>query len=315
MSSHADLISPGNADCRIAVLMATYNGMKHLQAQVDSVLQQSQVDVVLFCSDDGSSDGTIEALQELSRLHNNVRLLPKTAGQAGAGGNFYRLVRDLDFTDFDYVAFADQDDIWNLDKLHRHVQIIRKTGAGAVSSNVLAFWPDGQEHLLDKSQPQRKYDYLFESAGPGCTFLMSKELVSRLQSVLNNPDFQAGQVTLHDWLSYAVARSMGLKWVIDAKPSIRYRQHGNNVVGANVSLKAKLARLKKMRNGWYREQVFLVTRIAYAQSQSETVQRLLILLEQRGWGRSMKLLPYIWQGRRSVRERFYLMLVIIFNWF
>lgn len=315
MVSSVDAHAVASAHCRIAVLMATYNGIQHLQAQVDSILQQRQVDVTLFCSDDGSGDGTVDALQALSRLHDQVKLLPKAAKQAGAGGNFYRLLLDLDFNGFDYVAFADQDDIWDLDKLYRHVQIIRSTGAGGVSSNVLAFWPDGQEQLLNKSQPQRKYDYLFESAGPGCTFLMSKELVSRLQSVLNDPDGQARQVTLHDWLSYAVARSMGLKWVIDAHPSIRYRQHGNNVVGANVSLKAKLTRLKKMRNGWYREQVLLVTQIAYAQSQSKHLQRLLTLLEQKGWVGRMKLLPYVWQGRRSVSERFYLMLVIIFNWF
>lgn len=315
MSSPASLKTSAETCNRIAVLMATYNGMAHLHAQVDSILQQSQVDLTLFCSDDGSSDGTDDALQALSRTHANINILPRAVKQAGAGGNFYRLVRDVDFTEFDYVAFADQDDIWDVDKLYRHVQIIRSTDAGGVSSNVLAFWPDGREQLLNKSQPQRKYDFLFESAGPGCTFVMTKALVSSLKSVLNDPESQANQVTLHDWLSYAVARSMGYKWVIDARPSIRYRQHAHNVVGANVSLQAKLARLKKMRNGWYRQQILLVSRIAYRQSKNEELRRLLALLEQRGWGSRMKLLPYVWQGRRAVSERVYLMLAIMFNWF
>lgn len=315
MSRRISVSPSADAPCRIAVLMATYNGIAHLQQQVDSILRQSQVELTLFCSDDGSSDGTVEALQALSREHSNIQVLPKAPAKAGAGGNFYRLLRDVDLSDFDYVSFADQDDIWDGDKLYRHVQLILDSGSGGVSSNVLAFWPDGREQLLNKAQPQRLYDHLFESAGPGCSFLMKSELAHKIKAVLDNPASPAYQVTLHDWLCYALARSMGYAWVIDTRSSIRYRQHGHNVVGANVSFKAKWARLKKMRNGWYRQQVILVTVLAYAQSRNESLARLLGLLELRSLCSRLQLLPYIWQGRRSIPERFYLMLAILFNWF
>ncbi|MBL8506497.1 MAG: glycosyltransferase [Methylobacillus glycogenes] len=315
VSSRISPAPTADGPCRVAVLMATYNGIAHLQEQVESILRQSQVELTLFCSDDGSSDGTVEALQALSHLHSNIQVLPKAPAKAGAGGNFYRLLRDVDLSGFDYVSFADQDDIWDGDKLYRHAKLILSSGAGGVSSNVLAFWPNGREQLLNKAQPQCKYDYLFESAGPGCSFLMKSELAHKIKAVLNNPDSTAYQVTLHDWLCYALARAMGYLWVIDPRSSIRYRQHGNNVVGANVSFQAKFARLKKMRGGWYRQQVTLISGLAYTQSRNKDLDHLLALLEQRSLCSRLKLLPYAWQGRRSKAERFYLMIAILLNWF
>ena len=98
---------------RVAVLMATYNGMKWLQAQLDSILTQENVDITLYASDDGSNDGTDDTLRALSKIDPRVVVLPKIAGTGSAGQNFYRLIRDVDTNAFDYVAFADQDDIWH----------------------------------------------------------------------------------------------------------------------------------------------------------------------------------------------------------
>jgi rhamnosyltransferase len=300
---------------RVMVLLATHNGIQWIDEQIKSLLNQNQVDLSILVSDDQSTDGTYEWLLAAAESYTNISVLPRTGTLGSAGKNFYHLINHVKPDDAQYFAYSDQDDIWNADKLHHHIALATASKAVAVSSNVLAFWPNGKEQLLSKSQPQRLYDYLFESAGPGCTFLMGRELVRSLKAVLNDADSQARQVTLHDWLTYAVARSMGYTWVIDTQPSMLYRQHGSNVVGANVSLSAKLSRLKKMRDGWYRQQVILITRIAYAHSKNEALGRLLRLLGQAGWGSRIQLLSYAWQGRRSFHERIYLMIAILMNWF
>ena len=77
-------------------------------------------------------------------------------------------------------------------------------------------------------------------------------LVTKVREQLMDEHSPASNVVLHDWLTYAICRAYGHKWIIDSKPSIQYRQHQNNVIGANSGLKAKWARLIKLKQGWYR---------------------------------------------------------------
>ena len=68
-----------------------------------------------------------------------------------------------------------------------------------------------------KNQPQKKFDHLFESAGPGCTFVLTKELALKLQQFLKNGHFNQLD-NYHDWLIYAYARSHSFKWYMDSYP-------------------------------------------------------------------------------------------------
>lgn len=286
----------------VAVLMATYNGKLWLSEQVSSILKQVAVDVTLFLSDDHSTDGTLEYLKQLAESDSRVLVLPKTERMGSAGKNFYRLVCDVDISAFDYVAFADQDDIWNVNKLSSHVDLIRENHAEAVSSNAIAFWPDGRHKLIVKSQPQKAYDFLFESAGPGCTFLMTPWLVNQVkQQLLTNP--VAGDVALHDWLTYAVCRSAGKSWVIDSVPSMKYRQHAHNVLGANSGFGALFARLEKMRHGWYRSEVIKICQVCTIQSSDDMYSFILACLQTKRYFSTLKLLPYIKYFRRDPVDR------------
>ena len=102
---------------------------------------------------------------------------------------------------------------------------------------------------------------MFESAGPGCTFVLTKTFALELQEFLITNLEQCQSIALHDWFIYAYARSNGYKWFIDPEPHMLYRQHAENVVGANVGFAAKLARWKKLRAGWLVEQALLIASI------------------------------------------------------
>jgi rhamnosyltransferase len=241
----------------IAVLFATFNGEAYLATQLKSLQHQESVDVFIIASDDCSSDSTPQYLTKASALDQKIIVLPTTK-LGSAAANFFRLLRDVDLTYIDYVALSDQDDIWHADKLCHAVDMISAKKVDAYSSNVTAFWPDGSQALINKSQPQRQWDYMFESPGPGCTFVISKVLALDVQEFLVNHQVACQSVAFHDWFIYAFARSRGYQWFIDTESHILYRQHPANVVGANVGVKAKLARFKKLREGWLVKQALLI---------------------------------------------------------
>lgn len=117
---------------------------------------------------------------------------------------------------------------------------------------------DGKQKVINKAQPQQKFDYMFESAGPGCTFVLTKRLVLELQKFLIDNEEKCRAIELHDWFIYAYTRSRGYQWFIDSESHMLYRQHNNNVFGANIGIKAKLVRWKKMREGWLIKQAVLI---------------------------------------------------------
>lgn len=242
---------------KVSVLLASFNGLQWIEQQLRSIQVQKHVDIQLTISDDGSTDGTVEWLLENLQAYPHTLLESKTTGSAGQ--NFFRLLKDTDFSDVDYVALSDQDDLWLEDKLKRAIDILRSQHMDAYSSNVTAFWPDNSNKLIHKAQPQQAYDYLFESAGPGCTFVITKRLAIALQAFLNAHSERCQQVSLHDWFIYAFARSRGYQWYIDHSPSMLYRQHAHNVVGANSGLKSMRARWQKLSDGWYRQQILLIS--------------------------------------------------------
>jgi rhamnosyltransferase len=240
---------------KVAVLLAAYNGIKWIEAQVNSILSQKNVDITLFVSVDLSIDGTDFWVGNLAKTTENVVFLPYGERFGGAGANFYRLIRDVDFTGFDCIAFSDQDDIWLDTKLERACSLIFSSVCDAYSSDVIAFWPDGKRQLIKKSYPQKKYDHFFEAAGPGCTYVFNILSATMLQEFVKKTEDLANRVSLHDWLAYAYCRENGFNWFIDDQPLMFYRQHENNQVGINEGMEAYKRRFSLINQRWYKNQV------------------------------------------------------------
>lgn len=296
---------------KIAVLLASYNGVKYIKEQIDSILNQKEVDVTIFISDDLSTDGTIEYLQEIYKGLENIVYLPSGLKFGGAGKNFFRLIRDVDFSSFDFISFVDQDDIWYEDKLIRAIKMIEDKQIDAYSSNVLAFWEDGKEMIINKSSSQARYDYLFEAAGPGCTYVLKKDLAISLQNFICDNWEDVNKIELHDWFIYAFARENNYKWHIDEKPSMRYRQHTSNQVGANDGLKAKLKRLKKVFSSWYREEIIKIIKVLRLENKYKFSKYIL----NKSYINNLLLLKYSFEFRRNKKEKLFLSLLILLGVF
>lgn len=251
---------------RFAVFLAAFNGMSFIEEQIKSILFQTNVSVQIFISVDQSSDGTENYLAEWAVSEPRLTLLPFGQRFGSAAPNFYRLFRDVDLTGFDCLSFSDQDDIWHLDKLWRsHCSMMEKLAFG-YSSNVTAFWPSGKTYLVNKAQPQRSLDFMFEAAGPGCTYVLKNSLALSIQKMVREADTCLLRVEYHDWLIYAFARANNYPWVIDDVSSMQYRQHANNQIGVNVGWRSYLLRVRKTLGGHGFEQSLLIAGLVYVSS-------------------------------------------------
>lgn len=261
-SSNTSALASGNLPGApsVAVLLAAYNGMENIAEQVASILNQSDVNVSLFISVDLSSDDTYAWCKNLEQGHANIHVLDYGERYGGASKNFFRLIRDVDFSNFDFVALSDQDDIWLPAKLQRAVSRIREFNLNACSADVIAFWRDGRRRLVKKSYPQRKFDYLFEAAGPGCSYVFTAESLLKFKRHLVSNWGVINQAVLHDWVIYAYYRNMGMPWLIDDMPLLLYRQHADNQVGVNMGLSAFIKRWLLVKDKWARQEVELVRR-------------------------------------------------------
>jgi glycosyltransferase involved in cell wall biosynthesis len=209
----------------VAVLLATYNGAKYIRELLDSLVAQNHRNLTLFVRDDGSSDGTLEIVRSYaSRLtieivDDGVRL--------GPAMSFLTLLR-VAGDEFGYFLFADQDDYWEPHKIERALERLAPHDDEVAMYCSRLKYVDHDLSPLKLSRVPRLISLenaLVENIAVGCTMALNRR-TRRL--VL---DHLPERTIMHDWWAYLVATAFG-KVVYDEVPSIRYRQHGGNVLGA-----------------------------------------------------------------------------------
>lgn len=215
---------------KVLVLMSTYNGEKYLREQIDSVLEQIEVEVSLFVRDDGSKDGTIAILEEYKR---KGALNWYQGTNLGAAKSFMDLIRRSDNSP--YYAFCDQDDVWDKDKLATAVRTLKNQNLNDIPLMYCSKTQLVDEYLNNlSSEMNDKFFFTFEeslirNSATGCTVVFNHELISYIRKY--NPTY----VSMHDSWIYRVCLAVDGKVVFDPTPHIKYRQHGNNVVGGRKS--------------------------------------------------------------------------------
>jgi rhamnosyltransferase len=115
-------------------------------------------------------------------------------------------------------------------------------------------------------------------------------------------------VSLHDWYCYAFARSHGYRWYIDPIPSMEYRQHEGNQVGANTGLRSLISRFKTIHDGWWFNQVQLIARLV-----GQGIQPFVRTMKPLGCVQLMKLSFSAHKCRRRARDKFFFFCVCWIN--
>lgn len=98
----------------ISIALATYNGERFLRAQLDSLVQQSHPPDELVVADDGSTDGTLEIVHAFAAAAPFPVIVLPSEGRFGYRANFMRCAAHCTG---ELIAFCDQDDVWDCEKL------------------------------------------------------------------------------------------------------------------------------------------------------------------------------------------------------
>ena len=223
--------------------MSTYNGEKYIRELINSLYKQESVDFDILVRDDGSTDSTLDILEEYSKNNDNFTWY-KGEG-LGPAWSFMDLMKKVG--DYKYYSFCDQDDVWDPDKLSTAYTMLE---AEDNSKPLLYFCATRQaDKDLNIIKPQLEiFDYaltfneaLVSSIGMGCTFVFNQKTLDMVREY--NPD--NGYLVMHDKLLHYLVAATG-KILYGETPDIAHRQHGNNVVGAKNGIVKKMKTFLKI---------------------------------------------------------------------
>lgn len=250
----------------VAIMMSTYNGSLYIREQIESILIQKNVMVSIYIRDDGSSDDTINIISELCAVNKNIILF--RGENVGVGNSFFSILK-LVPNNFDYYAFADQDDIWLENKLYEAIDMLEQTDKVLYASNQECVDKYGNSLGLRYSKNQKinlsTMEIINKNMLAGCTMVFKKKLFVKIIETNGFPSSLLLKNRIHD-VCLATAASLLGGIVYDNRSFIYYRQHENNVVGAYSMSFVELvkSRLKKIyhtefRNGRSKLATELVT--------------------------------------------------------
>lgn len=220
---------------KIAILMATYNGEKYICQQIDSILSQTCKDWELYIHDDGSTDNTIAAVESyVEKYPDKIHLIDgKSTG--GAKYNFFYLFGQVEAP---YYMTCDQDDVW-LDKkieltYDKMLTIEDKADIPCLVYTELRVVDSVLNTIADTMSEYQSLDchkrtinqFILQNSVTGCTMMVNRALRDKMLRITN-----IDNTIMHDWWAALVAAQFGKTAFID-EPTILYRQHGDNSLGA-----------------------------------------------------------------------------------
>ena len=217
------------------VLLSSYNGSRYIRQQIQSIQRQSINDWTLIVRDDGSTDSTYEIVASLAAADARITLL-RDDGNLGPWRSFGRLMEEAKSIGAQNVFLCDQDDVWLPDKMAMQLARLSSISSGGSAPALVhtdltvvdedlhtidPSWHRFQRMSYSETDPLRTL--LIHNAVVGCTIAFNRAL---LEIALPVPDG-----AYHDWWLAACAAAFGTIEMVK-QPTVLYRQHSGNVVGA-----------------------------------------------------------------------------------
>jgi glycosyltransferase involved in cell wall biosynthesis len=210
----------------ISIAMTTFNGKKYIREQMDSILAQSYIHFELIICDDCSTDSTWAILQEYKEKDTRIHCY-KNDYNIGFKKNFEKAIS---LCKGEYIALADQDDIWTKD--HLEVLFNNIKDYSLICSNSELIDAEGKKigktfknkieikHTLKYNNKEYFYLLLIRNFVQGCTVLFK-------QSALTNAFPIPDEIKYHDyWLG--LFSSFFDKIIFLDHVTVYYRIHENN---------------------------------------------------------------------------------------
>jgi glycosyltransferase involved in cell wall biosynthesis len=218
----------------VSVVMASYNGERHLGRQLASLAAQRRLPSELVVTDDRSDDETASIVEEFARTAPFPVRLFRNEQRLGYRGNF---MRGAQLCESDLVAFCDQDDWWYPTKLEACVARLEDPGIALVYHDADVVTRDGRViGSLDRFAPGRGTIPLIATRGLmanpyGLTMVFRRALLdyARLWPMSIDHNW-AGERMAHDQWVYFMACVLGSIEYVNERLAA-YVQHERNVIG------------------------------------------------------------------------------------
>ena len=232
----------------VVILLCTYNGARFLAEQLDSLESQTHQNWVVIASDDGSTDHTLEILQQYQAKWPAGKLTIRSGPQKGFCQNFLSLSCDPQIK-ADYYAFCDQDDVWLPGKLEVALTNIVANQSVDVSYLYCSRTKYVTENLKPYGMsplfvfPPSFRNALVQCIAGGNTMVFNqpaKKLIEKVGVV---------DVPSHDWWLYQIISGVEGDVFYDYEAYVLYRQHEFALVGSNNSFPAKMERVWMLLQG------------------------------------------------------------------
>lgn len=236
----------------IDILLASYNGEKYIAQQIDSILNQTFDDWILYIKDDCSTDNTANIILEYEKKYKDkIRVILSDKPSGSAKANFFSMLK---YSTNDYIMLCDQDDIWLPDKIEISYNTIKKaeqenndmpvlvhTDLKVVNENLNIISESLFKMQNLDSRKDKINNLLVQNIVTGCTIMVNRKLLSYITQIPKN-------ALMHDWWLALIACCLGRIVFID-KITVLYRQHEGNNVGAKAanSIKYFLERLLNIK--------------------------------------------------------------------
>lgn len=244
--SGSSVTKPRMGPEHVTILMATHNGAAVIDAQLESLADQTHDDWSLIVSDDGSTDDTMDRVADFAARHPHRRIVRLRGPGQGSALNFLSLLRAAGATP--YAAFCDQDDVWLPERLARGIAGLRGIETAAIHGGRTVI-TDAALNPLRLSPRFRKApgfgNALVQNVAGGNTMLLNREALDLLQPASRS----IRALVAHDWWAYQMVTATGGAMLWDPRPSVLYRQHAKNQIGANDTICASFTRARGLLSG------------------------------------------------------------------
>lgn len=240
---------------KIAILLATYNGEKYLTQQLESLLNQTYQNWILYIYDDGSTDLTLSIIDRYSAEYPQIIKLNDSEKRKGACNGFLWMLNNVDS---EYYMFCDQDDVWLENKVERTlIEMLKIENTTTTSTPVIVHTDlavvDENLQMISHSHIRfvncigligHEECYPVNNVVTGCTMLFNK----KAKQVMPKP---YSLTLMHDsWIMLGVLVNGGKVSFLDEQ-LILYRQHGKNTLGASKYDNSLIYRIKNLRRSLY----------------------------------------------------------------
>ncbi|PLA93586.1 glycosyltransferase [Ligilactobacillus salivarius] len=174
---------------KLSIVMTTYNGIRYIEEQLESIVNQEREADEVLIFDDGSNDGTPEFIEKYiikNKLNNTWKVIVNEENK-GWRRNF---VEGIWSSTGDLVFPCDQDDIWHKDKLKVMEDImINNPQIKVLTTNVTNLYDNSKrEQSSDQNEKLEKVSWtkhIFKVDAPGCVFCIRKEIVEKSKNYYN----------------------------------------------------------------------------------------------------------------------------------